>query len=101
MNDVPRYCHLTDKIELSHDQNNLCFSFSSFAYNDISSPIYSFWLEGRDRGWRPSTRESLALYTNLSPGHYRLHVRSHLAGTSWSEETVCEVYIAQPWYWTW
>ncbi len=101
VNDVPRYCQLTDKIELSHDQNNLCFSFSSFAYNDISSPIYSFWLEGRDRGWRPSTRENQALYTNLSPGHYRLHVRSRLAGTSWSEETVCEVYIAQPWYWTW
>lgn len=101
VNDTPRYGLLTDKIELSHDQNNLCFNFSSFAYNDMSSVVYSYWLAGLDTDWRPSTKESQALYTNLSPGHYRLHVRSLLAGSTWSEETICEVIIAQPWYWTW
>lgn len=101
VNDVLHYDYQADKIELSYDQNNLCFSFSSFAYNDLSSVIYSYWLEGVDRDWRPSTKESQALYTNLSPGHYRFHVRSRLAGTTWSEETVCEVIINQPWYWTW
>ena len=89
------------EIRLSHDENNLCFSFSSFAYRDLSSVIYSYWLEGVDHDWRPSTKESQALFTNLSPGHYRLHVRSRLAGTSWSEESVCDIYITQPWYWTW
>jgi AraC-like DNA-binding protein len=101
VNDVPRYDNLSTKLELSHDQNNLCFNFSAFAFNDMSSVVYSYWLEGIDSDWRPSTKESQALYTNLSPGHYRLHVRSRLAGTTWSEETVCEVIIAQPWYWTW
>jgi len=67
----------------------------------MTSVIYSYWLEGIDSDWRPSTKESQALYTNLTPGHYRLHMRSRLAGTQWSEETVCDVYIAQPWYWTW
>lgn len=101
INNEPRYDHLTDEICLSHDQNNLCFSFSSFAYQDVSSVIYSYWLEGVDRDWRPSTKESQALFTNLSPGHYKLHVRSRLAGTNWSDETVSDIYIAQPWYWTW
>ena len=101
VNDVPRFGHLNSKVELSHEQNNLCFYFSSFAYNDMSSVVYSYWLEGIDSDWRPSTKENQALYTNLTPGHYRLHVRSRLAGTAWSEETVCEVLIAQPWYWTW
>lgn len=101
VNDIPHYCQLAGKIELTHDQNNLCFSFSSLAFNDMSSVVYSYWLEGIDSDWRPSTKESQALYTNLTPGHYRLHVRSRLAGTTWSEETVCEVIIAQPWYWTW
>lgn len=101
INDRPRYDLLTDEIRLTHDQNTLCFSFSSFAYKDMASVIYSYWLEGIDSDWRPSTKESRALYTNLLPGHYRLHMRSRLAGTQWSEETVCDVYIAQPWYWTW
>lgn len=101
VNDIPHYSQLAGKIELTHDQNNLCFSFSSLAFNDMSSVVYSYWLEGIDSDWRPSTKESQALYTNLTPGHYRLHVRSRLAGTTWSEETVCEVIIAQPWYWTW
>lgn len=101
VNDMPRYEHLTDKIELSYDRNNLCFYFSAFAYHDMSSVIYSYWLEGIDSDWRPSTKESQALFTNLSPGHYRLHVRCRLAGTTWSHETVCNIFIAQPWYWTW
>lgn len=101
INDEPRYDRLNEEIHLSHNQNNLCFSFSSFAYQDLSTLVYSYWFEGIDHDWRPSTKESRALYTNLNPGHYRLHVRSRLAGTNWSEETVCDVYIAQPWYWTW
>lgn len=101
VNDEPRYDGLTGDIRLAHDKNNLCFSFSSFAYKNLASVVYSYWLEGVENHWRPSTKESQALYTNLAPGHYRLHVRSRLAGTQWSEETVCNVYIAQPWYWTW
>lgn len=101
VNNEPRYDLPTREIHLSHDQNNLCFSFSSFAYTDLSSVVYSYWLKGVDRDWRPSTKESKALYPNLSPGHYKLYVRSRLAGTPWSQETVCDVHVAQPWYWTW
>ena len=101
VNDSARYSQLFDSIELSHNQNNLCFNFSTFAYNDASSVVYSYWLEGLDTDWRHSTKVSQALYTNLSPDHYRLHVRSLLAGSTWSKETIWEVIIAQPWYWTW
>ncbi len=101
VNNKPRYGRLSGDIRLSHDENSLCFHFSSFAYQDLSSVVYSYWLEGVDNDWRPSTKESQALYTNLSPRHYRLHVRSRLAGTDWSGESLCDVYIAQPWYWTW
>lgn len=101
VNDEPRYGLFTDRIELSYHQNNLCFNFASFAYKDLSSVIYSYWFEGIDRNWRPATRESRALYTELRPGHYRFHVRYRLSGGQWSPESVCDVHIAQPWWWTW
>lgn len=101
VNNVARYGELTNVIALKHDENNIAVSFSAFAYSDLSAVVYSYWMEGVDRDWHPSTKECQALYPNLSPGHYRLHVRSRLAGTSWSQETVCDVRIAQPWYWTW
>jgi hypothetical protein len=101
INDVPHYDGLTDDIQLSYNQNNLCFNFSSFAYKELSSVIYSYWLEGFDRDWRRPTRDSRALYSELSPGHYRFHVRYRLSGGQWSEERVCDVHIAQPWWWTW
>ena len=70
-------------------------------YKNSASILYSFWLEGVDSEWRRSTKENFALYTNLRPGTYRFHVRYSLAGGLWSEESVCEINISQPWYWTW
>jgi len=118
VNNEPRYYEQYSEIRLPHDENSLCFHFSSFAYTDLSSIIYSYRLEklrvgelgsgmGIDRDWRTiseqslSAKENRALYTNLTPGHYRFHVRCRLAGTPWSEETICDITIAQPWYWTW
>lgn len=101
INDVTRYDGLLGRLRLSHNQNNLCFNFSSFTYKDLSSVIYSYWFEGIDRDWRPATRECRALYTELRSGHYRFHVRYRLSGGQWSPETVCDIYIAQPWWWTW
>lgn len=101
VNDAPRYEGIFKTMRLAHNQNNLRFTFSSFAYRDLASILYSYWLEGIDHDWRPSTKESFALYTDLRPGHYRFHVRYSLPGGSWSEESVCEVVIDQPWYWTW
>ena len=101
INDVPYYDNLSGELRLPHNQNNLCFNFSSFAYKDLSSVIYSYWLEGIDRNWRPATRESHALYNELRPGRYRFHLRYRLSGGDWSQECVLDVRIAQPWWWTW
>lgn len=101
INDVPHYGDMTEEWQLAHHQNNLCFNFSSFAYKNLSSVIYSYRLDGVDRDWRPATRESRALYTDLRPGRYCFHVRYRLSGGQWSQESVCQVCIAQPWWWTW
>lgn len=101
VNDTPMGYGTFGQLRLEHSQNNLRFGFSFFDYNNQPSVIYSYWLEGLDSDWKPSTKESQAIYNNLAPGHYRFHVRANVAGGEWSEETVCDIFIAHPWWWTW
>lgn len=101
VNNVTRYDSQFRQLSLSHDQNSICFFFSSFAYQNQSSVVYSHKLEGIDTEWSPASGESKVQYTNLRPGHYRFCVRSRVSGGAWSEPAVCDVRIAQPWYWTW
>lgn len=101
VNGVPTYHGDFNDVHLAHNQNNICIDFSSFVYAGQSSVIYSYWLEGLDTDWLSSTSNPVALYNNLSPGHYRFHVRSKMAGGQWGKETVLDILIAQPWWWTW
>ena len=101
VNDVPRYGNSFKTLRLPHDQNNLRFEFSSFAYKESNSILYNYWLEGIDSDWYYSMKEPFALYSNLTPGNYRFHIRYNLSGSEWSEENVYNIVIAQPWYWTW
>ncbi len=101
INDVPLYMQHCTEQELEHDKNNLLITFSAFEYLQQQSVIYSYWMEGVDYGWRESTKESSALYSNLVPGHYRFHVRASIAGGPWGEPATCEVRIKHPWWWTW
>ena len=101
VNGVPTYHGDFNDVHLAHNQNNISIDFSSFVYAGQSSVIYSYWLEGLDTDWLSSTSNPVALYNNLSPGHYRFHVRSKMAGGQWGKETVLDIHIAQPWWWTW
>lgn len=101
VNDEPMCQNVYQDVWLTHRQNNLKIYFSSLAYKDMETVTFSYWLEGLDHAWRPSTKENAAIYNNLSPGHYRFHVRSCLSGSQWSEEQVCDIVIEQPWWWTW
>ena len=101
INDEPNCQDRFTKLELPHNQNNLTFCFSSFEYGKLSSSIYSYYLEGTDKNWRPPTKEHTAVYNNLSPGHYRFHVRWGLDGCEWAKDTTCDIVITQPLWWTW
>ena len=101
VNGVPHLQQQFTELTLPYDQNNIYFTFSCLDYKNQPSVIYSYRLDGLDSDWRPSTKESTALYNNLSPGHYRFRLRAAYAGQPWSEETVFDIYIRQPWWWTW
>ena len=101
INDEPRYAQHFTTLILPHNQNNISIAFSCLDFKNQPSIIYNYRLEGLDSDWRPSTKESTALYNNLSPGHYRFRLRAACAGHPWGEETVCDIHIRQPWWWTW
>lgn len=85
--------------ELAHDQNNLTFSFTDFAYGLPSALLYEYRLEGVDSAWKLLTAQSEVAYYGLAAGKYSFRVR--LPGNEQSE-AVYEVKISPliPW-WGW
>lgn len=91
----------SETIQLHHDQSSLSFHFSNFAYKDIHSSLYQYWLEGLDNEWRPVSSDNHADYGKLPPGRYVLHLKSMAGNSKWSETETLEIIILQPWYNTW
>ena len=101
VNDESYYQQYYNTVNLEYVQNDIAINFSCLDYKNLPSIIYSYRLDGVDDGWRPSTKETSALYCNLPPGTYHFRVRAAIAGQDWGEENMCEICIHQPWWWTW
>lgn len=84
---------------LKHDQNNLTFCFTDFAYGLPSALLYEYQLEGVDKDWKLLAAQNEVSYYGLPSGRYTFRVR--LPGNEQSEAT-CELTIRPviPW-WGW
>ena len=91
----------TREISLPSDKNALSIFYSNFDYPHIKNAIYQYYLEGVDQAWCPMTSINHADYSDLHPGHYTLHLRTLVSSNHWSEETILDITIRQPWYNTW
>lgn len=92
----------TQEISLGHEQNSLTFYFSDFDYSAGKNTKYTYKLEGVDEEWSPLSNINFATYKNLSPGTYRLFVRSCNSNGIWNDKTVeLEICIRSPWWATW
>ena len=77
-----------------------------FSLLDFTAPErnrYAYWLEGYDKTWREvDTTHRSAGYTNLSPGHYVLHMKAASRDGTWTEHPLeVDVEILPAWYQTW
>ncbi|TWB44428.1 sensor histidine kinase [Nitrospirillum pindoramense] len=77
-----------------------------FTALDFSAPDrnrYAVMLEGFDTAWlEKDAQRRRAVYTNLSPGHYRLLVRGSNKDGRWNPETLSlPVTVLPAWYQTW
>ena len=77
-----------------------------FSLLDFTAPErnrYAYWLEGYDKDWREvDTTHRSAGYTNLSPGHYTLHMKAASRDGAWTAHPLeVDVEILPAWYQTW
>ncbi len=61
----------TNKIQLSHAQNDITIEFSSLTYDTRQESRFAYKLEGHDKEWiYPAARQHSAYYSNLPAGEY-------------------------------
>ena len=81
--------------------NDLRFEAAAPSFNHAGRNRYQFFLEEHDKGWSDWTRTSVAEYTNLGEGTYRLRVRARNGQGYISSEGTYRFTILPPWYRTW
>lgn len=91
----------TDRISLSHRQNNLSIRYVSSDYSQhISEKSYRYKLYNFDKDWL-ITNQSELHYTNLKPGNYVLKVDALDNNMMPYSEITLNIIIRHPWYNTW
>jgi ligand-binding sensor domain-containing protein/signal transduction histidine kinase len=99
---LPADVSIADKITLSHDQNELTFSFAALHYNRSPECRYAFKLEPYDNEWVQTGSTRQARYTALNPGSYTFRVKAANADGVWNEKGArISVVILPPWWQTW
>ncbi len=90
------------EFSISHNLNSLTFYFSNFFYAKKNGSMFTYYMEGYDKGWSNLSRINFAQYRNLPVGHYTLHVRSCNANGVWSpQEVTLKIEVRPPFYATW
>ena len=87
----------TEKIVLSHKQNNLGMSFVSNNYINKHNEIqYEYKLEGFDNNWISGSN---IIYTNIPPGNYKLIVREKNTDYNISPKRISmDIVVRHAWY---
>jgi class 3 adenylate cyclase/ligand-binding sensor domain-containing protein len=81
---------------------------ADFSLADFRVPgqnLYSYYLEGFDRDWSPTSTNHQVRYTDLPAGKYTLRVRARAGREPWlKEELRIPIVVSQPYYrsmWFW
>ena len=92
----------TDKVVLSHRQNDISLQFVALHYSNPIKNKYAYKLEPFDETWRVTTNQKEAFYPNLPPGEYHFQVKAASDKGVWNEEGAhLLIVILPPWWQTW
>ena len=95
---VGNFVKLQEKTSINYDANNVKFSFSSPAFENVNSTVFSYRLEGFDENWSSFSTNSYKEYTNLFEGNYKMKLKTRSLDGLVSDVTTFNFKIAPPFY---
>lgn len=76
----------TDKIRLSHSQNDITIEFSSLSYSHSQESRFAYMLEGHDKEWvYLEVGQHSAYFSNLPSGTYTFYLKATDANGIWCD----------------
>jgi signal transduction histidine kinase len=92
----------SEPLLIASKANSLAVEFSALDYTAPERNRYAYKLEGFDTNWiETDPTRRLAVYTNLPPGNYALHLRGSNRDGVWTEKTVdLPIRVLPAWYQT-
>ena len=91
----------TTNLVLRYDQNVFSLEFAALDFVNNTNTLYSYYLEGFDKGWNEPGNSRTATYTNLNPGEYLLRVKKIAQGNPPTEnELTLSITILPPFWMT-
>ncbi len=89
-------------VVLEHNQNNFMVDYEAINLKFKDDLAYDFFLEGYDLLWTRRALTGHALYKNVPPGEYTLHLRCISQCNGRTIDTLkVKITIKEPWYTTW
>ena len=97
-NGPARNLAISQEGRLSHDENNIGFTFTVAEYNKYISAEYQFRLEGAQNKWSQWSNKPTVAFKNLPPGDYTFSVRAKIAESAPENTVTYRFTIRKPWY---
>lgn len=87
------------QIELDYRHNSFSVEFAALDFRAPENISYAYRLEGVDRQWNNAGNSHSAVYNNLPPGTYTLHVRSTNSDGVWVNNQRSLTVVIHPSFW--
>ncbi|MDA3867303.1 MAG: SpoIIE family protein phosphatase [Salinivirgaceae bacterium] len=92
--------HIPDGLVLSHYQNHITFQYLGIEWKKPHDTRYRYRLLGYETEWNFPTKNTIATYSNLSPGEYTFQVKAENSDHVWSDPVSYSFRIKTPWWQT-
>lgn len=89
-------------LQLSYKENSLSFDYVGISFSNPDEVKYKVKLEGVDEDWRPATKQTFQIFSNLHPGKYIFKVMAcNNFGICNAEPISISFTITPPFWKTW
>ncbi|WP_165765139.1 hybrid sensor histidine kinase/response regulator transcription factor [Flavobacterium oncorhynchi] len=91
--------HTLKDLKLSHEENNLFFSYAALQFGQPLGNQYRYRLKGYDDSWVTAGIKREAVFTKIPPGNYTFQVTATNTSGKWSSHiTSLPISITPPWW---